>query len=248
MSLIGPRPPLVAQTIGIFNALIPAENPKCIPYNIDFSTGANQVINLTLAQQQKQISLVQTIYVDNSLSSAQTEIVCQSSGQVIKVPPGAEGYFPVITSNPPIFNLTNPSGVVVQVYILNVPINGQLWSSLASGTLVSDAVLDATVYNGAVRTVSSVGALTSRSITTPSTPASTQLFPYNANRAYMMFQSPKAGSGIWVNFAGGTASVGGTDCIFMPAQQVYETGPRVTNSIVNVYDPTGSLVIPAFEG
>jgi hypothetical protein len=75
---------------------------------------------------------------------------------------------------------------------------------------------------------------------------STILFPANPTRHYLAFQAP-AGTAVWVNFVGGTASPNGVDCAQLSAGTLYESGQFVTRGSVSIYAPVATS-ISAWEG
>ena len=89
------------------------------------------------------------------------------------------------------------------------------------------------------------GSFISRS-TSLSAAQNTALFPTNAARRYLAFQVP-AGTSVWLNFLGGTASPNGVDCVQFGAGTFYESGGFVPRGLVNVYTPV-AVNISAWEG
>jgi hypothetical protein len=89
------------------------------------------------------------------------------------------------------------------------------------------------------------GLLTSRTITVPAQ-TSVQLFPSNGQRRYLAIQVP-AGTGIWLNVMGGTASAGGSDCMNLQAGALYESGSFVNTGAITVFSPVATT-ISAWEG
>lgn len=138
--------------IGIFNALIPKEGPKALQTNLDFTVQGVYNVDLLLQQQRKQLSVIQTIYIDNSNGANPVTIVVRGTGQNIICPPKAQGFFPALVANPPQFTITS-AGAIVNIAFINVPVPAAVWSSLQNGfptaaggaVSVVDAVLESII-------------------------------------------------------------------------------------------------------
>lgn len=89
------------------------------------------------------------------------------------------------------------------------------------------------------------GTLLSRSLSIPAQ-TSVSLFPANPNRHYLAFQAP-AGTSIWVNLVGGTASPNGADCAQFAAGAFYESGQFVNRGAITVFSPV-AVSMSAWEG
>ena len=223
-----------SQNWATFNALIPAEGPRVVPFEIPFDTGPGPYwIDLTLSMQQKRITAVQSVWVDNSLNSAPVQIQAQGIGQTIIVPPNAQGYVPILApQTAPKFTISSSGNVNVPLIFLNVPVPSAVWNT------VSD-------QGGATGGIAQITP-TSRSVVTVAA-TSTQLMAANSSRKYLLIQAPQS-AGVWLNFNGGVASVGGTDCFYLAPGQPYESGAGAVVKAINYYCATGSLALNALEG
>lgn len=148
--MAGQPPNLQYVDFPIFNALIPKEGPKAIPFNFDFSVQPSYAVDLQNQQARGFISMVQTIWIDNSLNDQPVSILFDVIGQNVKFGPRWQGYFPVMVVNPPKFLISSPGGQTTQVVLMNVPFPAGNWGSTQqSGTydtsgnlLVSDIILE----------------------------------------------------------------------------------------------------------
>jgi len=111
----------------ISNAMIPKEGPVALKAVLDFTGGAfSALVDLTQQTQPPvQLSYVQGLYVDNSLSNVILDITNQGTGQKISIQANAQAYVPVLASLPPIFtfngrNNASPAAQVT-VFFINVP-------------------------------------------------------------------------------------------------------------------------------
>lgn len=132
------------------NALVPPEGPKSIYIAIDFTVASTAQIDFTLATMGAKITAIQSLWFDNSNNSESVEIDVQGTGQVITVPAGAQGTFPVIAANRPKFVLSSPGNVIVKTCWLNVPLPSNLWFPLASDPVEGAAPLATVVAVGGV--------------------------------------------------------------------------------------------------
>jgi hypothetical protein len=111
------------------NQLVPDEGPKAIPLLLDY-TGAVTEYDLDLLQtiQQGFISMVQTLYIDLSQSSNDLTVVVNGSNQIVVAKAGTQGYYQVLAPNPAKFAFQSASGgVIIPVFLINVPIAGVVW-------------------------------------------------------------------------------------------------------------------------
>jgi hypothetical protein len=116
------------QQQDVYNQLIPDEGPKALVYNLDFSLADSIIIpGLQLAQMGK-FSMIQTIYVDLSLSTKNVTFLFEG-GQIITAKARTQGYYSVICTNP--FNVTATcvGGGIIPIRLINVPIAGAVWTA-----------------------------------------------------------------------------------------------------------------------
>lgn len=129
MSQLSTRPPVILErTLGM-----PAEGAKCIPITLDFSTVAVDpatglrtfALDYSNMQQRGFLSMLQTIWVDNSLSGDVFLINVPATNQVIKIPANVQDYFTVIVPNPIKIQFQSAGASVVTVLLLNCPVQPQ---------------------------------------------------------------------------------------------------------------------------
>lgn len=113
----------------VYNALIPKEGPKVLPYTCNFGTNSSYVIDLQNAQASGKISLVQTVYIDNSLNAQPVTVTSNTTNQKVTAPPYYQGYFPILSQNPPRFTISSAGTVSVGIMLMNIPVQAQSWSS-----------------------------------------------------------------------------------------------------------------------
>jgi hypothetical protein len=104
---------------------MPAEGPRCIPLTLDFTLSLAYDLDYSNMQSRNFISMVQTIWVDNSLNAAVLEVTMVGTNQVIKVPAGIQRYYTVLQPNPIKMSFASTGAVVCQVILMNFPVHIQ---------------------------------------------------------------------------------------------------------------------------
>jgi hypothetical protein len=116
----------------VSNGLVPDDGRRAIPITLDF-TGADitqYIFDYQNMQSRGFMSMVQTVYVDNSANSNALVITVGGTGQQIQAPPNTQGYYPVLCSNPIRFVFSSPANSsLVTVQLINVAISGQVWNA-----------------------------------------------------------------------------------------------------------------------
>lgn len=124
---------------------------KALHVRIDFSLGDTYTLDLTAVQNSGQFDAVQTLYIDNSQSSTQLDIVTGVTLQTVSIPAGGQAYIPMLQPNPPLFQF-NPHGgsAIIHIFCLNFFVPPAVW--YVNGTPIMDLTLESVISNGAVNT------------------------------------------------------------------------------------------------
>jgi hypothetical protein len=101
---------------------MPGEGPKCVPIALDFTAITELRLDYQNMQARNFLSMVQTLWVDNYASAVVMSITIPGSAQILKIPAGVQGYFPVLCPNPVKMIFESTGGVVLQVSLLNFPV------------------------------------------------------------------------------------------------------------------------------
>lgn len=117
-------------TLSTNNNVFPCEGPKCIPIKFIFLGAETQEIDLVQQVQSNKISLIQSLYVDNSTNAASIDIVSDVTDQLITVPANSQGYVQLLGANPPRFSVTATGAANVTIHALNFPVLSTFWSVL----------------------------------------------------------------------------------------------------------------------
>lgn len=103
-------------------ALIPDGGSKCIPITLDFAANASYMLDLQNNQSLGYFDQCQTVWVDNQGNAQILQITIPESQQVLKIPAGVQGYFPVLCPNPIRMQFDSTGGTRQQVTLLNFPV------------------------------------------------------------------------------------------------------------------------------
>lgn len=125
----------ILTTYSIANAQLPpgGEGPRALAVALNFTGGATSAfIDLTQqTQPPAQLSIIQGMFVDNSLGTVVLRMQQQQSRQVIAIGAGQQMYVPVLSTIPPQFNFVGANnaspGIFVPVFFYNVPISPLAW-------------------------------------------------------------------------------------------------------------------------
>lgn len=123
----------------------PKAGPKAGWQKIDFSVANPYPLSLVLAQEEDKFEFIQSLFIDNYGNPAALQIFNNISNQRIVIPPGGQGYLPVLCLKPD-FIFTTTGEPVVYIQFLNAPVPAAVWETdIASGGSSSDPayVLDA---------------------------------------------------------------------------------------------------------
>lgn len=93
-------------------------------------TAANQyTVDPTQNLQLLEMQNIQSIFVDNYLTTGTTLITVAGTGHIIRVPPKSQCFLPLICSDRPVLTISNTSGNgTTQAWLLNIPALGVVWT------------------------------------------------------------------------------------------------------------------------
>lgn len=223
------------NAVSIFNALVPKEGPKMVPFVCNFPTAGSYLIDLTLAEAQQRISVVQNIFVDASAATEAVSIAIQGTQLTIVCPAGAQGYFPCLAPNNTKFVIASGSTAPVTVAFINVPIAANVWPVVEGGgggggavEITAPLATNAPAAGATPVAVSQTGGVagwTSHSASTNAAVSSALIPAVGAGlRSFVRIKAPETAD-LWVNPLGNTCSIGGLDCLKIPAGALYENFP-----------------------
>lgn len=113
------------------NNTVPQEGPKAIPILLDFSGAVTEYdLDMTIPREQNRISMVQTIYIDASLSTNGLTLICEGTNQRITVKGKTQGYYPIAVPNEPKLQFFGTaSDAIIPIILFNTPIAGVQWAT-----------------------------------------------------------------------------------------------------------------------
>lgn len=144
---------------------IPTEGPRDLPLLFDWSLGTTFQLDLQQQVQNGQFSRAQTLFIDNSANTnGPVTIAWHGTGQIIQVPPGWQGYTPVLSTQRPFADVSSTGTGKTSIHVLNIPISPGMWPTTQTtpaftpggAMLVSDAALDSVTTSNGVEVVERV--------------------------------------------------------------------------------------------
>jgi len=110
------------------NTLRPKEGPKAMNFVFDWTALGSYTIDLQNQQERNFLSMVQTVWIDNSLNMNVFAITFDTINQTIRVAAQSQGYYPVMVINPPRFvAVSTIAAVATKIALINVPIEYATW-------------------------------------------------------------------------------------------------------------------------
>jgi len=104
---------------------------------VDFTAaGQTAIIDLTIEQQQKQISQVQGLWINNT-DGPDLLLVAEVTNQRINIAAGAQGYIQLLSQNPPRFSVTSSAIATVDFHFLNFPVIHAMTGASGGGGIQS---------------------------------------------------------------------------------------------------------------
>lgn len=248
----------------------PKEGPMTIPLNIDFTAQSTYQFDATYVQQKAFLSMLQSIYVDNSLAGTPFVMQIATTNQIVRIPAFSEAYIPLPFTNKLALNFSSGSGLVIPIQLMNVAMNAFVWSvnnppstNGGGALIVTDPALEAGVVSGYYQSqefsLVSGGAITgnvrgTKSITgTLASTAATTIFtgaPGFVLKNLQVFASPNVtlGAGADITVTASESGVGNIaqGAVFIPTTVV--TGLTAAQPIINkAFDYTSKAGASNFQ-
>lgn len=96
---------------------------------LSWQAATQYIIDPTQNNQLLEMQNIQSIFVDNYLTTATTTITVAGTGHVIRVNGKSQCFMPLIASDRPVITITNAGGAgTSQVWLLNIPALGVIWT------------------------------------------------------------------------------------------------------------------------
>jgi hypothetical protein len=116
---------------GINNVLIPKSGPACIPASLDFTNAGEIEIDGEQVVSTGRIEYLQGVFIDNGSIAVPLTLTCGITGQRIICPANSQGYFNILSPNPPrlVATMAQGAGRIVKVFFYNVPIQANVWAT-----------------------------------------------------------------------------------------------------------------------
>lgn len=116
---------------GIANIIVPKGGPKAVPATLDFSNTGEILISGQQLIDQNKIEYIQGVFIDNKDNDVALEIEVDGIGQIIKAKGRTQGYYAIMTTNPPKMTarMTQAANRKCKVIFYNVPIQSHVWAT-----------------------------------------------------------------------------------------------------------------------
>lgn len=97
---------------------------------LDWTAAALYILDPTQSNQLLEVQNIQSLFIDNASTTGTTTITVAGTGHVLRIPPQSQGFLPLIAGDRPVIQIANASGDgSSQVWLLNIPVLGVLWSN-----------------------------------------------------------------------------------------------------------------------
>lgn len=131
-------------TVPVTSWKVPREKARARSYSFQGPGTFN--IELLKAAQEGRFTQFQTVWIDNAANGSATQFHVDQTGQTVQMPASSQGYIRVQCSEETQITITTAGTARVDVILINVPIETQIWTvSAGSGIVVSDPIVDAAV-------------------------------------------------------------------------------------------------------
>lgn len=112
---------------------VPCQDPanaKSIATGIlDWTVNPSYALDPTQSNQLLEVQNIQSVFVDNYLSTGTLIITVSGTGHIIRIPPKSQAFLPLICSDRPVLTFSNSSGNgQSQAWILNILASGVVWT------------------------------------------------------------------------------------------------------------------------
>jgi hypothetical protein len=104
----------------------PAEGSRCVSAQYNWATQAGYAEDLSQLAARGIETTIQSVFVDNAANTQAVTLVIGGSGQVVVIPPLAQGTFPLYFTGTPSFTISVPAAAagLTRLFLLNVPGSG----------------------------------------------------------------------------------------------------------------------------
>lgn len=215
----------VRASFGISNGLAPAQGPKGLSLNLDFSAAVTIRGDFLLEETQGIIQGIQSVFVDNSQNASAVTITFGVTQQRLVIPANSQLTAPVFAVDQLSFTATSVGAVIVPVTFLNVPMPFASWGSVTVNSTL----------------VPTTGVYTDRSGSIAVGNTSQQAMAANGARKRLIIQNPATETEVlYVNFTAAANSATKISLELVPGGSYDSAFGPVTTEAVNVVAVTAA--------
>lgn len=116
------------STLAVYGGDKPlCEGPRILPLlNLDFGQSDNYSLDYSNQMKQGRMSMIQTVYIDNSQNDAAATVIL-TTGQQITAKGRTQGYYNCLVQDPFRATFSSPGGALVSFIFLNFQIQPAQW-------------------------------------------------------------------------------------------------------------------------
>lgn len=161
-------PQFLNTCTGVFNMVLPKMGPIVIPVAVDFTVAPDaQTIDFSYLINNNQLDFISGVYLGEALDS-ELIFVCEGTKQLVVIPVGVTGYFPLMVQNPAKVSVEfGGTPAILQLLFYNFPQYPFAVSesgagtavTIANGADVAEGRTDDAAWDGAAANTTVIGAL-----------------------------------------------------------------------------------------
>lgn len=215
---------------GTYNGAVPKEGPKVVPLALDFTAAGGYTVDLSNLFSGGQLTVVQTVYADNSANPAPLQFFVPDTQETITFPPFSQGFLPLFFSSTFKLVVTSSGGVKLVAQLLNYNVAPSMWNSNGFPAIgvggvqqVSDVILDAAVSDNALNVrLSGNISLTDRSALIGAANTPQVVMGNNPSRAFFSLMNTSVDT-MWFSYGAIVPAVNGIGSYLLAPGAYYET-------------------------
>jgi hypothetical protein len=112
----------------------PNEGSRCVTTMYNWTAQATYVEDVSQLQERGVLTILQSVYIDNSTNTQGVQIIVNGTGQVINCPASSQGIFPLFLPENATFSISSvlagvptPIAATTRCYFVNCPVSPAVW-------------------------------------------------------------------------------------------------------------------------
>lgn len=223
--------PSLRPGFAVYNTFAPEQTPFVLPIMLSLTANTAKEFDVFLEEATGQLGFVQSVFVDNSLNTAELRFIVGGAQQVLVIPAYAQGTFPMYAPNQTRLRAICANSIDIPIQLCNFPQPYLIWNDtqalLASILAALGGGAGSTTYVDFSSTVTLGG-------------TSQVAIAANAARKRLLIVNPSTNTNlesIFVNF-GAAAQLGVNSREVVPGSSFELSGSNVTTQSINIISAT----------